>query len=76
MLNSNSKDKCLIQNTRLDFGTDKRYKDIHDNNTVYCKQTNENYCRVDLDRPAQKFLKLVQIQEQNYSYSQLNRQTE
>ena len=71
-----SKDKCLIQNTRLDFGTDKRYKDIHDNNTVYCKQTNENYCRVDLDRPAQKFLKLVQIQEQNYSYSQLNRQTE
>lgn len=72
----NSKDKCLIQNTRLDFGTDKRYKDIHDNNTVYCKQTNENYCRVDLDRPAQKFLKLVQIQEQNYSYSQLNRQTE
>ena len=51
----NSKDKCLIQNTRLDFGTDKRYKDIHDNNTVYCKQTNENYCRVDLDRPAQKF---------------------
>ena len=72
----NSKDKCLIQNTRLDFGTDKRYKDIHDNNTVYCKQTNENYCRVDLDRPAQKFLKLVQIQEQNYSYSQLDRQTE
>ena len=40
----------------MDFRTDKRYKDIHDNNTVYCKQTNEHYCRVDLDRPAQKFL--------------------